>query len=69
VRDAEGTHEAPVPEDRRTQAVLNPTQAAELTRIGVQIENLFGRPMDIEWLSPMSVILCSRPADHRRGRT
>ena len=49
VRDAEGTHEAPVPEDRRTQAVLNPTQAAELTRIGVQIENLFGRPMDIEW--------------------
>jgi rifampicin phosphotransferase len=45
----EGTHEESVPAERRTQAVLSPAQAAELTRIGVQIENLYGRPMDIEW--------------------
>ncbi len=44
-----GTHEEPVPADRRTRAVLSPTQAASLARIGVQIENLYGQPMDIEW--------------------
>jgi len=49
VRDPEGTHEEPVPADRRTQAVLSPAQAAELARIGVQIEDLYGQPMDIEW--------------------
>ena len=26
-----------------------PAQAAELARIGVQIEELYGQPMDIEW--------------------
>ncbi len=49
VRTLEGTHEEPVPADQRTQAVLSPVQAAELTRIGAQIEDLYGRPMDIEW--------------------
>ena len=49
VRTHAGTHEEPVPADRRTEAVLSPAQAAELARIGVQIENLYGWPMDIEW--------------------
>ena len=44
-----GTHEEEVPADRRTQAVLSPAQTAELARIGVQIEDLYGQPMDIEW--------------------
>jgi hypothetical protein len=44
-----GTREEVVPADRRIQAVLSPAQAAELARIGVQIENLYGQPMDIEW--------------------
>ena len=44
-----GTYEEAVPADRRTQAVLSPAQAAELVRIGVQIEVLYGQPMDIEW--------------------
>jgi phosphoenolpyruvate synthase/pyruvate phosphate dikinase len=49
VRTQSGTREEPVPADRRTQAVLSPAQAAELARIGVQIEELYSQPMDIEW--------------------
>ncbi len=49
VQTQSGTHEEPVPADRRTQAVLSPTQAADLARVGVQIEDLYGQPMDIEW--------------------
>jgi len=49
VRTPQGTREEPIPEDQRTRAVLTPTQAAELTRIGVRVEALFGQPMDIEW--------------------
>src|SRR6266571_1604342 len=45
----EGTREEAVPADRRARAVLSPAQAAELARVGVQIEDLYGRPMDIEW--------------------
>jgi rifampicin phosphotransferase len=49
VRAAEGTRDEPVPAERRTQAVLSATQAADLARIGGQIERLYGRPMDVEW--------------------
>ena len=49
VRTPDGTHEEPVPADRRKQPVLSPALAAELARIGVQIEALYGQPMDIEW--------------------
>ncbi|MCI0397931.1 MAG: phosphoenolpyruvate synthase [Chloroflexi bacterium] len=45
----EGTGEEPVPAGRRTQAALDPQQAAELARLGVQIEQLYSQPMDIEW--------------------
>ncbi len=50
VRTQSGTREEPVPAERRTQAVLSPTQAAELAHLGVQIEDLYGQPMDIEWV-------------------
>src|SRR6266702_3838744 len=49
VRTPTGTHEEPVPANRRRQAVLSPGQAAELARRGVQIEELYEQPMDIEW--------------------
>ena len=49
VRTPEGTQEVPVPVDKRAAAVLTAGQAAELARIGVQIEDLYGQPMDIEW--------------------
>ncbi|MBN1886887.1 MAG: hypothetical protein JW850_02820 [Thermoflexales bacterium] len=44
-----GTQEYPTPEQLRRAPVLGDTQAAELTRLGVQIEQLYGTPMDIEW--------------------
>jgi len=49
VRLPEGTREEPVPADQRKQAALDPKQAAELARLGAQIEQLYGQPMDIEW--------------------
>ena len=48
-RLAEGTREDPVPDDKRRQAALEPRQAAELARLAVRIEQLYGQPMDIEW--------------------
>jgi pyruvate,water dikinase len=44
-----GTREEPVPAGKRKRAALEPAQAAELARFGVKIEELYGRPMDIEW--------------------
>lgn len=49
VRTQSGTQEEPVPIERRSQAVLSSEQAAELARMGVRIEGLYGQPMDIEW--------------------
>lgn len=49
VRTAEGTHEEAVPEEKRTQAVLNTSQIDELVSLGVKIEELYEWPMDIEW--------------------
>jgi len=49
VRTSEGTREEAVPSQLRNQAALTAAQAAELARIGVQIEELYGQPMDIEW--------------------
>ncbi len=62
----EGTSEEPVPVGKRTSAVLTAVQAAQLARIGVRIEDLYGQPMDIEWtLSPSSVLHRAGPPDHR----
>ncbi len=49
VRSARGTIGQAVPDDRRRVAALNDQQAIELVRLGVQIEQLYGMPMDIEW--------------------
>ncbi len=49
VRSGEGTREEPVPAGKRRQAALEPAQAAELARLGVKIEQLYGQAMDIEW--------------------
>ena len=46
-----GTEERPVPEALRRAPVLDDRAAAELVRLGVQIEQLYDRPMDIEWTS------------------
>jgi phosphohistidine swiveling domain-containing protein len=49
VRTDGGTETAPVPDDLRRAPVLDDDQAAELVRLGVQIEALYGDPRDIEW--------------------
>ncbi len=49
VRLETGTREEPVPAGRRRQAALEPAQVAELARLGVKIEQLYGQAMDIEW--------------------
>jgi pyruvate,water dikinase len=49
VRLPEGTREEAVPAEKRQRAALPPAQAAGLVRLGVEIERLYGQPMDIEW--------------------
>ena len=49
VRSARGTIEQATPENLRRTAVLNDQQAAQLVQLGVQIDELYGMPMDIEW--------------------
>jgi phosphohistidine swiveling domain-containing protein len=49
VRIDGGTEEHPVADELRLAPVLDDEHAGELVRIGVQIEKLFGMPMDIEW--------------------
>lgn len=50
VRVSSGTEEHVVPEKLRRAAVLSGVQVTELVRLGVQIEMLYGMPMDIEWV-------------------
>ncbi|HXX24543.1 MAG TPA: PEP/pyruvate-binding domain-containing protein [Terriglobia bacterium] len=49
VRVPGGTREEPVPAEKRRRAALPAAQAAELVRLGAEIEQLYGQPMDIEW--------------------
>jgi phosphoenolpyruvate synthase/pyruvate phosphate dikinase len=49
VRVESGTEEQPVEQDLRDAPVLSDGQAAGLVRLGVQIEALYGMPMDVEW--------------------
>ena len=46
----DGTEEQPVPEAMRHAPVLSDQEAAELVRLGTGIEELYGMPMDIEWV-------------------
>ena len=49
VRTEMGTQEQVVPAALQTVPVLSDDQAAELARLGAQIEALYEMPMDIEW--------------------
>jgi pyruvate,water dikinase len=49
VRTEQGTSEVAVPESQKKQAVLTEAQTAELARLGVQIEQFYQMPMDVEW--------------------
>lgn len=49
VRTEEGTSEVPVPDPQKKKAVLSDAQALELARLGMQIEEFYAMPMDVEW--------------------
>jgi phosphohistidine swiveling domain-containing protein len=49
VRINGGTREVPVAENMRRVPVLGDQAALELTDLGIEIERLYGMPMDIEW--------------------
>jgi pyruvate,water dikinase len=49
VRVNGGTEEQPVPAELRRAPVLDDEDAARLVQLGVEIEELYGIPMDIEW--------------------
>lgn len=49
VRTSGATEEQPVPERLRRAPVLDDAAAAQLTALGVRVEQLFGYPVDIEW--------------------
>ncbi|MER5646793.1 PEP/pyruvate-binding domain-containing protein [Streptosporangium sp. NPDC002524] len=50
VRVPGGTREEPVPEDLRHRPVLDPAQVTRLARLATEIEELYGTPMDVEWV-------------------
>ncbi|MBN2385437.1 MAG: hypothetical protein JXB85_00335 [Anaerolineales bacterium] len=50
VRTEDGTCERPVPASLQAKPALSDKQAVELARCGTRIEDLYGRPMDIEWV-------------------
>ena len=49
VADGAGTLETETPAGLRSTPVLSPGQAAELARVGLAIEKLYGEPVDVEW--------------------
>jgi phosphohistidine swiveling domain-containing protein len=49
VADGTATRAAGTPAGPRSAAVLSPSQAAELARVGLAIEKLYDEPADIEW--------------------
>jgi len=44
-----GTHQQPVPAELQDAPVLDDDTAVQLTHLGLEIEALYGQPMDIEW--------------------
>jgi pyruvate,water dikinase len=60
---AGGTELVAVPDDRRRRAVLEPASISALWRIGRRIDELYGRPMDVEWAlsSGQLAVLQARP--------
>ena len=63
VVSTEGTTDMPVEARRRHRLSLNETQAAELARLGREIESHFNAPQDIEWAiaDDKAYILQARP--------
>lgn len=50
VRTATGTEDRPVPDELRHRRVLDDGQAVELAALGARVQELYGVPMDVEWV-------------------
>ncbi|WP_188190119.1 PEP/pyruvate-binding domain-containing protein [Nonomuraea sp. SYSU D8015] len=50
VRTPTGTEERPVPGELRRRPVLDEAEAAELAALGARVQELYGTPMDVEWV-------------------
>jgi rifampicin phosphotransferase len=50
VRTPAGTEERPVPDELRRKPVLDEAQAAGLAALGARVQQLYGVPMDVEWV-------------------
>lgn len=63
VRTTAGTEERPVEKQKQKQAVLSASEAVRLADLGVQIETLYGIPVDVEWAAAGETfyILQARP--------
>ena len=63
VRKAGGTQDRSVEGRKQKQSVLSDAEAARLASMGIQIEALYGNPMDIEWAAEGDAffILQARP--------
>lgn len=70
VRVPGGTREEPVPEDLRHRPVLDPAQVTRLARLATEIEELYGTPMDVEWVRREGTFLVvqARPITRLRRR-
>lgn len=71
VRTEDGTGNEPVPADLRDAPSLTDEQAARLAALGTRIEELYGRPMDVEWavLDGAPFILQARPITGAAGQS
>ncbi|ROT31778.1 PEP/pyruvate-binding domain-containing protein [Micromonospora sp. HM5-17] len=52
----DGTEERPVPDELRRRPVLDDSQAVELAALGARVQELFGAPMDVEWVRRHGVV-------------
>jgi phosphohistidine swiveling domain-containing protein len=50
VADGAATRVTDAPAGLRSAAVLSPGQVGELARVGLALEELYGEPMDVEWV-------------------
>jgi rifampicin phosphotransferase len=70
VADGAGTLETETPDGLRSTPALSPGQAAELARVGLAIEKLYGEPVDVEWARAGGAlwVVQARPVTTRAGR-
>ncbi len=63
VRTANGTEDRPVEGRKQKQVVLSDAESVRLANLGIQIEAMYGMPMDIEWAAAGEAffILQARP--------